>query len=150
MNFPTVFIAGAVHDPNATNHECIDQQYRHDVSSLLEGYGARLIDPMQLVDFAPRDIPRNEARQLFKHIQEMVESADLLISVLPTPSMGAMLEMEWARKRGIPVVAITSMVDRWSVQLVSSVIVPSVHELRLAIQATAGLTDYIALLRRRA
>ncbi len=70
-----------------------------------------------------------EAKETFIHHIELVRSSSLLVAYLPSASMGTAVEMWEAYLKGIPVWAITPMVENWLVRITSSRVFPSIDAL---------------------
>lgn len=155
-NFSKVFIAGTIQgaNRNATMHNqdyreiitrlvlarypdalCFDPS-REVVSALSDPRVSSLVSaahaqpvPAILPDTLPPELTR--LRDLFARMTQSVEDCDLCIAYLPdhVPSMGTAMEMYAAFLSGVPVVAVTDMVDNLAIMSVSSCVLRDLDSL---------------------
>ncbi|MFC0600369.1 hypothetical protein [Streptomyces palmae] len=146
MNLRRIFIAGTIQGSNrGLNIE--DQSYRAELASILENHlpGVECFDPSApVLELLATDQTRDAARQMldgrpeamrtdsfpaavqevraaFRAMTAEAAKCDLCVAYLPDsmPSMGTAMEMYAAHLAGVPVVAITDMVQNLSVVSVS-------------------------------
>ncbi|MFF6781347.1 hypothetical protein [Streptomyces sp. NPDC012510] len=145
-----VFIAGTIQGANA-DLRIDDQGYREQIAALVRSRlpGAECFDPSvevtrqladpttlsvigKLIGDAPRvldlgSLPAELAalRGTFNEMTREAAKCDLCIAFLPgrTLSMGTAMEMQAAFTAGVPIVAVTSLVDNLAVMSVSSWVV---------------------------
>lgn len=150
MELRRVFIAGTIQGSNA-DLRIDDQGYREQIAELVRSRfpGAECFDPSadvtrRLADPATQavigkllgDVPRvldlaslpaelAALRATFNEMTREVAACDLCVAFLPgrTLSMGTAMEMQAAFSAGVPVVAVTSLVDNLAVMSVSSWVV---------------------------
>lgn len=140
-----VFLGGIIQGSHAGT-ELHDQEYRDEIKRIIRARvpAASLICP---VDRHPNSIAYgpDEARHTFFSMVAEAEKADVVIAYLPEASMGTAIEMWQAHRAGRPVIAITPMRHNWVVNLLSTIVFPTLGEFRAFVEqgglerlATAG------------
>lgn len=172
MTFRRIFIAGTIQGSNrGWNIE--DQAYRTVLASILETHlpGVECFDPsapvMELLGAADtRDAvqlmhgtlpeatrmdtlpaPIEELRATFRAMTSEAAKCDLCIAYLPNsmPSMGTAMEMYAAHVNGVPVVAITSMVENLSIVSVSDWIFSDIQSFERWLAEQASVDERTAV-----
>ncbi|MFF6957033.1 hypothetical protein [Streptomyces sp. NPDC008317] len=161
MELRRVFIAGTIQGANA-DLRIDDQGYREQIAALVRarfpeaecfdpstGVTRQLADPttMSVIGKLIGDVPPvldlgslpaelAALRATFNEMTREAADCDLCIAFLPgrTLSMGTAMEMQAAFSAGVPVVAVTSLVDNLAVMSVSSWVARD-------LDALAGLLD---------
>lgn len=160
-----VFLAGTIQGANR-GVDVESQQYRTDLADLLgEVLGdvecfdpsapvarrmadpevaavvlAVAADPPPVLATADLPAPAGELRGIFREMTAAAGGCDLLVAYLPDriPSMGTAMEMYAAHLAGVPVVAITRMVENLAVASTADWIVPDLDGFR------GWLTEHVA------
>jgi hypothetical protein len=172
MTFKRIFLAGTIQGSNqGWNIE--DQSYRTVLASILETHlpGVECFDPsapvMELLGVAEtRDAvqlmlgslseatrmdtlpaPVQELRATFRAMTSEAAKCDLCIAYLPNsmPSMGTAMEMYAAHLSGVPIVAITNMVENLSIVSISDWIFSDIQAFENWVAERASVEEHTAI-----
>ncbi len=133
----TFFIAGIIQGSLADGMH--DQDYRARIAEVIRRRfpDARIVDPVALNPNS-LEYSDDEARETFFAMIEEARAADVVISFVPSCSMGTAVEMWEARRAGKPVIAISPLTRNWAVRYLSTRVVGSIDELDAALAAVVG------------
>ncbi|HEX9114802.1 MAG TPA: hypothetical protein VGA61_01935 [Anaerolineae bacterium] len=114
-----VFIGGVIQGSRDDNG-IEDQNYRRVITAALAARwpGIEVIDPVVLHPQSPT-YDDAAAKETLLALAELAAASDVVIAYLPVASMGTALEMYLAYQQGVPVLAITPMVENWVVRVFS-------------------------------
>lgn len=121
-----IFIAGIMQGSRAGT-SITAQTYRDQIASVIRTHvpRAEILDPNHL---HPDGVSynREKASRTFVEMCELAAQADALVAYVPQASMGTAVEMWQAYRAGVPVYAISPLVDNWVVFSLSSAIFPDI------------------------
>ena len=116
-----------------------DQSYRQELREILLSHlpQATILCPWDMHPDAIEYGPERARTALVEEI-EAAAFADLIVAYLPQASMGTAIEMWEARRRGVPVFAITPLQHNWVVLLLADRVFPTIADFA-AFAAGGGL-----------
>ena len=124
-----VFIAGVMQG-NRKDGLIYSQGYRKKISGLLHD-----IDPtIEVIDPDKTDPERlnysdKQAKKMFFKYCDIASRVNLLISYLPSASMGSAIEMWSAYNSRVPIIVISPLKNNWVIKLLSVKVYVSIKEL---------------------
>jgi len=122
----TVFVAGIVQGSKATGVE--DQTYRDRIGAIIKRrFPTTVIVDCELIYPEGGSLKGATAKEAFCQLVERAAISDVIISYLPSASMGSIVEMWEARREGKCVVTITPLKNNWAVLAASTHIVPDLE-----------------------
>ncbi len=109
-----IFLSGIISGSHL-GKEMHDQGYRQELRDILQARlpQATILCPWDMHPDALEYGPE-KARVAFVAEVEAAASADLIVAYVPQASMGTAIEMWEARKRGVPILAITPLQQNWT------------------------------------
>jgi hypothetical protein len=119
-----VFLAGVIQG-GRTDGALHDQNYRSVLRDIVTAThpNASFIDPHR--ENPDRlDWDRQRQSDMFIEYTAKAAASDVVIAWLPTVSMGTAVEMYAAHVAGVPVVAITPLVDTWAIFALAACCLP--------------------------
>lgn len=122
-----VFIAGVMQG-SRSDDKVVDQRYREVITRVLRGNldGVEIIDPWALHPNSEA-YEVEQARETFMSMNALAGQVDVLVAYVPEASMGTAIEMWEAHRAGIPILAISPMVENWVVKLLSARVLSSLE-----------------------
>ncbi len=123
-----IFIGGIMQG-STKGHGIQGQNYRQQIREAIQVLHpeAEIVDPFSMFpDSVTYDDQR--ARQVLFEMADEAGSADILISYLPSASMGTALEMVRAYDNGKAIITISPMVANWVIRAVSTTIFPALED----------------------
>lgn len=135
-----VFLSGII-SGSRPDKGTYDQSYRQQLREILRAHlpQADILCPWDLHPDAAEYGPERARLALVEEI-EAAAGADLIVAYLPEASMGTAIEMWEARRRGIPVFAITPLRHNWVVLVLADRVFASIADFA-EFAAGGGLTD---------
>jgi len=136
-----VFLSGII-TGSLTGKDLHDQSYRAELRQIIQAAmpEATVRCPWDMhpdaVDYGPE-----KAREAL--VAEIAEAAgsDLIVAYIPQASMGTAIEMWEARRRGVPILAITPLTTNWVVLLLTHQVFPDIPAFRDFVRS-GGLAEY--------
>ncbi|RLD98349.1 MAG: hypothetical protein DRI92_04070 [Aquificota bacterium] len=124
-----IFIAGIIQG-SCKGKDVWSQDYRSRLKEIL----ARAFPDWEIycpVENHPESVEYTdeEARDTFMYHIDLVKKSSLIVSYLPSASMGTAVEMWEAYREGIPVWTVTPMLENWVVRITSTRIFSSLEAL---------------------
>jgi hypothetical protein len=133
-----VFIGGIMQGSRGNGIEA--QDYRGQITEILRARwpDVEIIDPFVL---HPNSVTYDDniARETLFSLAELAAASDVLVVYLPQASMGTALEMYMAYQQGVPVLAITPLVENWVVRAMARHIFPDLAAFQAFITQTERL-----------
>lgn len=133
-----IFIAGVMQGSKMDGIH--SQDYRITIAKILSKH----IDNIEIIDPDKTDPDRlnynfEQSKKMFFDYCTIAENVDLLVSYLPTASMGSAIEMWSAYHANVPIFSITPMPQNWVIKLLSREIFSDLSDFEKRVKSVIDL-----------